>query len=157
MIRASNIRPAEHLADFRCDKHDAYRDDLDVNAGLKWGHGAVVGEEVGVGDGSAAAFQLGQDANVLVESVAVKLDGVEQERGAAYTVDESGLVTFATPPAAGTAVTADYEHDNDRALIVVPHAVLTEGSEVAECDEVSFYPTEGGSALAQELAAAKTE
>ena len=66
----------------------------------------ITAEAVGTGDGSVTAFPL---ARRYVDSSTCKvyLGGVLQVSG--YTLaDDDGIVTFATPPGVGVAVTADY-------------------------------------------------
>jgi hypothetical protein len=97
----------------------------------------VVGQELGTGDGAQTDFQLsrvwnwwyteypqfppfaagygeggqdygGEGAGVPIwETPYLYLDGVEVNAG--YAISQSGLVTFETPPAAGVAVTADFD------------------------------------------------
>lgn len=77
----------------------------------------VSGQALGTGDASTAAFQLVRTMGGFAEPItapnavgAVYLDGVVQSPSA-YTVDATtGLVTFATPPPAGQAVTADFTY-----------------------------------------------
>lgn len=77
---------------------------------------AVTDMAFGTGNGASAAFQLtrtrGAGGFGFVEPVqnlnvlgAVKVAGVTKTLGTDYTVSGAGLVTFATPPAAGAALT----------------------------------------------------
>jgi len=95
-----------------------FRDPLD-------GSSAPAGQDVhfedqiiGYGDGSAQAFQLvkttaGKERAIVKPvpaSVHVGLDGTALQDG--WAVDETtGLVTFDTPPAAGSLLTAGFEFD----------------------------------------------
>lgn len=82
----------------------------------------AVAQLLGAGDGATVAFQLikaygdpfAQYVRVIKKPVAgtvtVKLDGVVQASG--WTVDTAtGIVTFATAPAAGVVVAASFEFD----------------------------------------------
>ena len=87
-----------------------------------WTDHQALAQGLGVGDGSTKTFQLVKyyPSGGVVETRAiakpvtgtVKLyrDGVEATSG--WTVDTAtGIVTFATPPAAGVQVTADFAFD----------------------------------------------
>jgi uncharacterized protein (TIGR02217 family) len=81
-----------------------------------WADNAVVDQNFGVGTGSATTFQLVrsfggggftftepvQNANAITN---VKVDGVTKTAGVDYTVGSTGIVTFASPPAAAAALT----------------------------------------------------
>lgn len=78
---------------------------------------SAMDEPIGEGDGAQTEFQLikayGDYARLIAkpvaETVRVYLAGVET---LAFTLDEAaGLVTFHTPPADGTAITATFEFD----------------------------------------------
>ncbi|MFQ5348051.1 MAG: TIGR02217 family protein [Rhodothalassiaceae bacterium] len=79
-------------------------------------------QAIGSGDGTTTEFQLvkayGDGAAThlrtirkpVAGTVRVALDGVEQTSG--WSVDDTtGVISFATPPAAGTAITAGFEFD----------------------------------------------
>ncbi|MEM8935283.1 MAG: DUF2460 domain-containing protein [Pseudomonadota bacterium] len=79
---------------------------------------------LGTGDETLTAFQLVKDyqsgaqtyqrtiTKPVVGSVLVAVDGAPQTQGADFTLDAAtGVVTFATAPAAGLAVTAGFEFD----------------------------------------------
>jgi uncharacterized protein (TIGR02217 family) len=78
---------------------------------------AATDQVLGTGDGSVLAFQLvrgmgGFDEPVTAPDVvsAIRCNGVRQDQ-AGYTVDnETGLVTFATPPPAGHVIAADFTY-----------------------------------------------
>ena len=85
---------------------------------------APTDQRIGTGDGDTSVFQLvkryGTAPHALVRpvtrpvsgTVRAALDGAEQAEGTTFTVDhDTGLVTFATPPAAGVAVTAGFAFD----------------------------------------------
>jgi uncharacterized protein (TIGR02217 family) len=77
----------------------------------------ITDELLGTGNGSMLAFQLVRSMGGFAEPItapnvvsAIRLNGVRQEQ-AVYTVDdESGLVTFATPPPAGQVIAADFTY-----------------------------------------------
>lgn len=67
----------------------------------------VIGEKVGVGDGSKAKFKL-KLVPIMDESVTLYIDGevLEEEN---YELDyETGVITFDSAPEEGEAVVADY-------------------------------------------------
>jgi uncharacterized protein (TIGR02217 family) len=76
---------------------------------------SVAAQQIGSGDGSTTAFQLGRTLGGFYEPVtapnqvtAVYFNGIAQ---GGYSVDPaSGLLTVASPPAAGLAVTADFTY-----------------------------------------------
>ena len=78
---------------------------------------SVAGQALGTGDSSTGAFQLVRTMLGFAEPItapnavaAVYLDGVRQDPSG-YTVDAAtGLVTFAAPPSAGQAITADFTY-----------------------------------------------
>lgn len=83
----------------------------------------IAGQYLGTGDSSTAAFQLqramgtGLPGGGFIEPIvapnslgAIYLDGITQNP-ADYTVDpDTGIVTFATPPSTGLAITADFSY-----------------------------------------------
>ena len=82
----------------------------------------VVEQEIGIGDGSTDEFQLiktYQSGGYSIDrkiskpvsgTVAIYIDSVEQVSG--WSVDnDTGLVTFGTPPDSGEVITADFEFD----------------------------------------------
>ncbi|WP_413875441.1 TIGR02217 family protein [Albidovulum sp.] len=81
-------------------------------------------QAIGVGDGVTAGYQLvktyasGAASQVRVirkpvaGTVRIGLQGDELQEGVHYTVDtETGLVSFASPPAVGERITAGFEFD----------------------------------------------
>lgn len=79
---------------------------------------------IGIGDGSTVSFQLvktyasGGESYVrdilkpVLGSVVVAVDGVALDEGAGFSVDtKTGVLTLATPAAAGVTVTAGFEFD----------------------------------------------
>lgn len=150
MIRAYDIRVAEHLSNFKCDACGEVQTDVNVNTGLNWGEASIENESVGTGDGEEVAFQLDKSEHVFVASVSASLDGVRKVQGVDYDATTEGLVTFEDPPAEGVLITASYTYYGNTALIKVP---CTNGV----CGQVSYYPTVGGGAISQLLAQAKTE
>lgn len=81
------------------------------------GDDRVSGQVLGTGDGSTAAFQLVRAMGGFAEPITapnavadVYLNGVVQNP-AGYSVDAgNGIVTFAEPPPAGEAVSADFTY-----------------------------------------------
>jgi uncharacterized protein (TIGR02217 family) len=77
----------------------------------------VNGQALGTGDGSAAMFQLARSMAGFAEPItapnavsAIYFNGVRQSVSG-YDVDSTtGLVTFASPPAAGQLITADFTY-----------------------------------------------
>ncbi len=75
----------------------------------------VQGQKIGVGDGSTTSFQLtrsiGGYADIAQfpagQSARVRVAGALKTPGADYTIS-NGLVTFATAPASGASITADF-------------------------------------------------
>jgi hypothetical protein len=68
----------------------------------------ILGEHVGVGDGMRREFNVVHGL-LLPGSIAVSIDGIEQQSG--YTVDyEVGRIIFDAPPAMGAVITADYAY-----------------------------------------------
>ena len=87
-----------------------------------WTDYQATGELISTGDGSTTSFALlkryssggGSEVRLITKPVAdtvsVYLDSVLQEGG--VTVDsETGIVTFATAPASGVSIQADFEFD----------------------------------------------
>ena len=78
---------------------------------------AVVNQVLGTGNGDARAFQLVRSMGGFDEPItapnfvsAIRRNGVHQDP-AGYTVDnETGIVTFATPPPAGHVVVTDFSY-----------------------------------------------
>ncbi len=96
------------------DNHNSWRptpDDMDryITATLV-STVSVAGEAVGTGNGTNATFNLDWFP-ITASSDVVKVNGVTQTRGTAYTIDNTtGAITFLSGyiPAAGAAITADY-------------------------------------------------
>jgi uncharacterized protein (TIGR02217 family) len=73
------------------------------------------GQPIGSGNGSTTSFQLVRNIGGFLEAcqnpanqaATVYLNGVAKVQGTDYTIN-NGLVLFATPPASGVAVTADF-------------------------------------------------
>lgn len=85
---------------------------------------SALDQVIGQGDGARTAFQLvkayvsggasytREIAKPVAGSIRVAVAGAEMEEGAGFTADPTtGLVTFASPPAPGAAVTAGFEFD----------------------------------------------
>ncbi|HEX5454426.1 MAG TPA: DUF2460 domain-containing protein [Stellaceae bacterium] len=78
---------------------------------------SVLGQALGTGDASAAAFQLVRTMAGFAEPITapntvagIYFDGIRQDP-AGYSVNsETGVVTFATPPPAGRSITADFTY-----------------------------------------------
>ena len=77
----------------------------------------VAGQMLGTGNASANAFQLVRNMAAFAEPVtapdtvaAVYLDGIVQNPSTYTVADDTGLVTFTTPPPAGKVVTADFTY-----------------------------------------------
>jgi uncharacterized delta-60 repeat protein len=69
---------------------------------------SVVGEDVGVGDGTQVEWSLANNP-VLEESEAIYIDSVEQTRDTDYTIDyNTGVISFTTVPENEDLITADY-------------------------------------------------
>ena len=76
----------------------------------------VSGQPIGIGDGSTATFQivrniggyLEQVQNPAGQSATVYVAGVKKTAGTDYTIT-NGLVSFASPPVLGAAITADFQ------------------------------------------------
>jgi uncharacterized protein (TIGR02217 family) len=68
----------------------------------------VTNEALGTGDGSNKVFTLDYPP-IVPKSETIYLNGVSQARNTDYTIDNgTGIITFATAPSSGVAVTADY-------------------------------------------------
>ncbi len=99
---------------------------------------AVTGEDVGTGDGGTTMFWLNNNP-VKPGSETVYLDSTETT---SYTMDYYwGLITFDTAPAAGVAITADYEYieyvgagDGSNTVFWLNLAPVIQGSEVIYLD-----------------------
>jgi len=73
------------------------------------------GQPIGAGDGLTASFQLVRNIGGFLEAVQEPLNqtatayvnGSARTQGSDYTIAQ-GVVTFATPPAVGAAITADF-------------------------------------------------
>lgn len=85
---------------------------------------AATDQAIGTGDGARVAFQLTKTyggahlpyvrtiAKPVAGSLLVAVDGVTLVEGAGFSVDATtGIVTLATPPALGAAVTAGFAFD----------------------------------------------
>ncbi|KLK92711.1 glycoside hydrolase family 24 [Microvirga vignae] len=101
-----------------------FRDRTDWRSGQPSKEPTPVDQRIGTGDGTTKSFRLvktyGSSFAPYVRtitkpvggSVAVAIDGVEQEVGAAYNCDPTtGLVTFTETPPAGAAITAGFAFD----------------------------------------------
>ena len=97
-----------------------FRDPFDA-ASARWGQAATALDQLlGTGDGETRSFQLakrygtGEDAYVrpirkpVAGTVRLAVDGVEAKASVEAT---SGLVTLASPPPAGSRITAGFEFD----------------------------------------------
>jgi uncharacterized protein (TIGR02217 family) len=101
-----------------------FRDRIDWRSGAPSRPPEPADQRIGTGDGSRTAFALVKTygghhapylrpiAKPVAGSVRVALDGIEQGVGTEFSCDAStGRVTFATPPAPGSIVTAGYDFD----------------------------------------------
>jgi len=101
-----------------------FRDRIDWRSGPPSREPRPDDQRIGTGDGAARTFLLVKTygaahapyarpiAKPVGGTVRVALDGVEQPVGLAFNCDPvTGLVTFATAPAAGVAVTAGFDFD----------------------------------------------
>jgi uncharacterized protein (TIGR02217 family) len=103
-----------------------WRDPVDCKSCPPEATPAALDQEIGIGDGATAAFQLtktyGSAFNPWTRAITkpvpgtvlIAVAGVTQTPGTAYTIDHTtGLVTFepAHVPAADDAITAGYEYD----------------------------------------------
>ena len=95
-----------------------FRDPLDFSSAEPGESVTFDDQQIGVGDGATTSFQLvkttGMAARTITKpapgTVTVGLDG--QSIASDWSVDHmSGRVTFATPPADGSTVTAGFEFD----------------------------------------------
>lgn len=76
----------------------------------------VSGQPIGIGDGSTTSFQLvrniggysEQVQNPAGQSATVYVAGAKKTQGTDYTIS-NGLVSFASPPAPGAPITADFQ------------------------------------------------
>lgn len=88
-----------------------------------WTDFQATGQNVGTGNGAATVFQLKKHyasgsvtetrliTKPVAGSIAIYIDSILQS-GSAYTANTTnGLITFNTPPANGTAITADFQFD----------------------------------------------
>ena len=77
--------------------------------------GSYTGQLVGTGDGSTLSFQLKVTSNGTSMSISslngsptIYLAGVKQTFGWGWSVGTTGIITFATAPTSGVAITADF-------------------------------------------------
>jgi uncharacterized protein (TIGR02217 family) len=81
----------------------------------------VVGQSIGIGNGSTTAFQLvrtyGANGNTFAEPMTaingtpvIKVSGVTKTAGVDYTINSTGLVTFTSAPASSAPITADFSY-----------------------------------------------
>lgn len=81
----------------------------------------VVGQSIGIGNGSTTQFQLvrtyGANGNTFAEPMTaingapvIKVDGVTKTVTTDYTISATGLVTFTSAPASSAAITADFSY-----------------------------------------------
>lgn len=76
----------------------------------------ISGQPIGTGDGSTTSFQLARNLGGYLEpvqnpagqSATVYVAGARKTQGVDYTI-ANGIVSFASPPASGAAVTADFQ------------------------------------------------
>lgn len=74
---------------------------------------SVVNESVGTGNGSTANFNLDND-NIVDDSETVYVANVAKTQGIDYTINNSsGVITFLSIPANGTAINANYKYFSD--------------------------------------------
>ena len=99
-----------------------WKDWADFKSCLPSGTPAATDQVIGTGDGAMTAFQLVKSyvsgaqtwtrtiTKPVAGTVRVAIDGVEQTSG--WSVDTTtGIVSFATAPAAGATITAGFEFD----------------------------------------------
>ncbi len=99
-----------------------WKDWADFKSCLPSGTPAATDQTIGTGDGTTTAFQLVKSyvsgpqtwarmiAKPVDGTVLVAIDGVDATTG--WSVDTTtGLITFATAPASGAAITAGFEFD----------------------------------------------
>lgn len=78
---------------------------------------SIVNESIGTGDGSTANFNLDND-NIVDDSETVYVSNVAKTQGVDYTINNSsGVITFLSIPANGTAITANYKYFSDNTNI----------------------------------------
>ena len=71
---------------------------------------ATTSQPIGAGDGSTTTFWM-PNAPVIPGSHTLKIDGMTQTYGTAYSVDfDTGLVTFTDAPVSFSEITADYTY-----------------------------------------------
>ena len=75
---------------------------------------SVVGQGIGLGTGSGTKWQLLRTMNGYVEPMkaingtpVIKLNGTTTS---GWSMDSTGIITFASPPGAGVAITADFSY-----------------------------------------------
>jgi len=90
---------------------------------------SIVGEAVGIGDGTTTVFSLAQKP-VEVDSETVYIDGVAQTKATDYSINyETGEITFVTAPASGTTITADYDYaSKGSAITTLDHGTIDAGT-----------------------------
>jgi uncharacterized protein (TIGR02217 family) len=78
---------------------------------------SVTGQYIGTGDGSTTVFQLYRTFGGFIEPIvapkaigAIYFNGVRQSSSGYSVAPTTGLVTFATPPPSGQAITADFTY-----------------------------------------------
>lgn len=95
-----------------------FRDPFDHSSNAMTGTPEPTDQLIGTGDGAASLFALvkqygeGEERRIAkpaAGSVRVAIDGVEQATG--WTLDDAGRVSFDTPPASGTSITAGFLFD----------------------------------------------
>lgn len=76
---------------------------------------SATGQTIGIGDGATTAFQLLRSYGGYIEPMTaidgvpvIRLNGVVQAAGSAWSLGATGIVTFAVAPAAGAVVSADF-------------------------------------------------
>lgn len=75
--------------------------------------GAIAGQAIGTGDGTATNFQLVRSIGAWQEDIQnpdavsnIYVNGAEQDSG--WLIAPNGIITFAAAPAAGAIITADF-------------------------------------------------
>jgi len=101
-----------------------WKDWADYKSGLPSAEVTAADQSLGFGDGSQVSFQLTKTYSSgtssytrpirkpVSGSILVAVDGVPQAEGTDFTLDSTtGMVTFATAPGNGIAISAGYEFD----------------------------------------------
>lgn len=89
---------------------------------------SITAEAVGTGDGSEVKFSLDLHP-IVADSQTIYVDAVAKTEGVDYTIDDyTGVITFATAPGLGLAITADYDFAGNNAELVYIDGSLVNSS-----------------------------